>query len=85
MNRAVMETIQMRNAECGVQKSKRGGGQAKLIEAERAVEGENVRVCSPMFAYVRLTGKKLLRARPLWAVQNWGRERKAEGRMQNAE
>jgi len=41
-----------------MQKPKRGGGQPKLINAERAVEWKNVRLCSPMFAYVRLIGKK---------------------------
>jgi hypothetical protein len=37
-------------------------GQPKLISVEGAVEWENVRLCSPMFAYVRLAGKKMLRA-----------------------
>src|SRR6266852_1116673 len=43
------------------QKPKRGGGQPKLMHPERAMEWKNVRLCSLMFAYVRLTGKKMLR------------------------
>src|SRR2546428_12281791 len=34
-------------------------GEPKLINE---IEWKNVRLCSPMFAYVRLTGKKMLRA-----------------------
>src|SRR5260370_41027892 len=37
-------------------------GQPKLIRGIGAVEWENVRLCSPMFAYVRLMGEKMLRA-----------------------
>jgi hypothetical protein len=41
------------NSECG---------QPKLMDPERAMEWTNVRLCSPMFAYVRLIRKKLLGA-----------------------
>src|SRR5437899_9966938 len=54
-NLPAMETIQMRNAgaargQRGMRKAKGRGGQPKLIEPERAIERENVRLCSPMFA-----------------------------------
>jgi len=57
----------MRNAgaargQRGMRKAKRRGGQPKLIEPERAIERKNVRLCSPMFAYVRLMGEKMLRS-----------------------
>src|SRR5216683_3179514 len=48
--------------EWGTRKRKSECGQPKLINAERAVDWKNVRLCSAMFAYVRLIGKKLLRA-----------------------
>jgi len=53
-------------------------GQPKLIRGIGAVEWKNVRLCSPMFAYVRLIGKKLLRAR---RVATGGVK---EGRRKNA-
>src|SRR5713101_3330232 len=37
-------------------------GAAAAADASASVKGENVRLCSPMFAYVRLIGKKCLRA-----------------------
>src|SRR5713101_7850734 len=36
-------------------------GAAAAADASANVKGENVRLCSPMFAYVRLIGKKCLR------------------------
>src|SRR5713101_6273105 len=48
-------------------------GQPKLIYAERAVEWKNVRLCSPMFAYVRLMGKKMLRALRAATMRNGGK------------
>src|SRR6266702_4504313 len=47
-------------------------GQPKLMNSDRAVEWEDIRLCSLMFAYVRLIGKKCCGccARPLWGVQN---------------
>src|SRR5713226_2573552 len=37
-------------------------GQPKVIHSEMWIEWENVRLCSLIFAYVRLIGKKMLRA-----------------------
>ncbi len=59
-------------------------GQPKLINAERAVEWKNVRLCSPMFAYVRLMGKKMLRAlRAATGGVKEGRRKNAECRIKS--
>src|SRR5437870_3206190 len=65
----------MRNAKRGSPNVEAGAacghyGEPKLMNPERAAEWKNVRLCSPMFAYVRLTGKKMLRALHA-AVAEW--------------
>ena|SRR6266446_936150 len=75
----------------GMRKAKSRGGQAKLIEPERAIERKNVRLCSPMFAYVRLIGEKMLRdlmgnvRKPQKEPRSQRTRRKEEGRRKNAE
>src|SRR5713101_8130447 len=44
------------------EEGRRKNGAAAAADASASVKGENVRLCSPMFAYVRLIGKKCLRA-----------------------